>query len=399
MNRKSVQALTTALLIGATAGVAAPLITSTPAYSSAAIKIENKALADAINGAQADAKAGRFADALAKAKTADAIAGKPMRLTREIHQMITAYAISAKDYSSALAQLDKMIAANEGDRKKNLSDAFAVSLQSGNQQRAMNYANQLGNDLGPQERLYLAQGYFKAGKFKEALREVQPLREGRPSEALLLFLEDIYAKMNDEANRRASLEELVTNYPKPQYWHDLLQIARNERGLTDEQSLDIYRLRLALGDLKTDVDYEEMAQLALVAGYPNEAKSVLDEASAAKLLAGERDNRLVKMTNDRVGQDHAPQADLEKRAAADPNASVKLGLVYWTYGKTKEAEESIRNAMQHKLVDPEAAKQALGDVLFSSGKKPEALAAFNSVAKNSKQADIARLWSIFVRRG
>jgi lipopolysaccharide biosynthesis regulator YciM len=281
MNRKSVQALTTALLIGATAGVAAPLITSTPAYSSAAIKIENKALADAINGAQADAKAGHFADALAKAKTADAIAGKPMRLTREIHQMITAYAISAKDYSSALAQLDKMIAANEGDRKKNLSDAFAVSLQSGNQQRAMNYANQLGNDLGPQERLYLAQGYFKAGKFKEALREVQPLREGRPSEALLLFLEDIYAKMNDEANRRASLEELVTNYPKPQYWHDLLQIARNERGLTDEQSLDIYRLRLALGDLKTDVDYEEMAQLALVAGYPNEAKSVLDEASAA----------------------------------------------------------------------------------------------------------------------
>lgn len=399
MNRKLVQVLTTALLIGAAAGMAGSFITSAPAYSATAIKIENKALADAINGAQADAKAGRFAGALAKAKTADAIVGKPAQLTRDIHQMITAYAISAKDYSSALAQLDKMIAANEGDRRKNLSEAFAVSLLSGNQQRAMNYANQLGSDLGPQERLYIAQGYFKANKFNEALHEVQPLREGRPSEALLLFLEDIYNKMNDEANRRASLEELVTNYPKPQYWHDLLQFARNERGLTDEQSLDIYRLRLALGDLTTDVDYLDMAQLALVAGYPNEAKSVLDAASAAKLLAGERDNRLVKMTNDRVGQDRAAEADLEKRADADPNVSVKLGLVYWTYGKTKEAEESIRNGMKHKLADPEAAKQALGHVLLSSGKKPEALAAFNSVAKNSKQANIARLWSIFVRRG
>ena len=50
MNRKSVQTLTTALLIGAVAGMAGSLITSTPAYSSAAIRIENKALADAING-------------------------------------------------------------------------------------------------------------------------------------------------------------------------------------------------------------------------------------------------------------------------------------------------------------------------------------------------------------
>ncbi len=393
MNMRSVRSLRSAMLIAV--GVAGYLMTSAPADSAGAIKVENKALAAAIKGAQADAKAGHFAEALAKAKTADAISAKPAQLTRQVHEMIVAYAIKARDYSSALTELDKMIAANEGDRNKNMSNALAISLQSGNQQRAMNYAKQLGSNLGPQERLYIAQGYFKANKFKEALSEVQPLREGHPSEALLLFLQSVYDKMNDRPNRRASLEELVTDYPKPQYWHDLLQIARNERGLTDEQSLDIDRLRRAVGDLKTDDDYMEMAQLALVAGYPNEAKSVLDEAAAAKLLMGERDNRLVKMTNDRVAQDHAV-ADLEKRADADPDASVKLGLVYWTYGKNKEAEESIRNGMMHKLADPEAAKQALGHVLLSSDKKPEALAAFNSVAKNGKQAGVSRLWSIYV---
>jgi thioredoxin-like negative regulator of GroEL len=312
--------------------------------------------------------------------------------------MIVAYAIQAKNYNDALAQLDKMIAANEGDKNKNLSDALSISLQTNNQQRANQYMSQLGENLNPQTRLFVAQSYVKAKRYKEGLDMIAPLRE-MPSEPLLLFLQDTYNQMNDAANRRTTLEQLVANYPKPQYWHDLLQLARNERGLSDEQGLDIYRLRMAVGDLKTDTDYSEMAQLALVAGYPAEAKSVLDKAAAAKVLAGERADRLIKMTNDRVGQDSANQSELQKKAAADPNASVKLGIVYWTYGKQKEAEEAIRNGMKGKLADPEGAKVALGHVLFSSGKKPDAVTAFNSVAKTSKEAPVARLWAIYARRG
>jgi hypothetical protein len=398
MNWNTTRTLVGALMLGAAVGAAMSLGPSTPAYSAAAIKIENKALADAINGAQADAKAGRYADALAKAKTADGIAGKPASLTLQVHQMIVAYAIQAKNYNDALAQLDKMIAANEGDKNKNLSDALSISLQTNNQQRANQYMSQLGENLNPQTRLFVAQSYVKAKRYKEGLDMIAPLRE-MPSEPLLLFLQDTYNQMNDAANRRTTLEQLVANYPKPQYWHDLLQLARNERGLSDEQGLDIYRLRMAVGDLKTDTDYSEMAQLALVAGYPAEAKSVLDKAAAAKVLAGERADRLIKMTNDRVGQDSANQSELQKKAAADPNASVKLGIVYWTYGKQKEAEEAIRNGMKGKLADPEGAKVALGHVLFSSGKKPDAVTAFNSVAKTSKEAAVARLWAIYARRG
>ena len=38
--------------------------------------------------------------------------------------MVVAYSISAKDYNSAFTMLDRMIAANEGDKAKNLSDAM-----------------------------------------------------------------------------------------------------------------------------------------------------------------------------------------------------------------------------------------------------------------------------------
>jgi predicted Zn-dependent protease len=366
----------------------------------AGLVVENKALVDAINGAQADAKAGRYADALAKAKVADGIAGKPAQLTRQVHQMVVAYAVSAKDYNSALAMIDKMIAAKEGNSGELLGQAFAISLQAGNQAKASAYAGQMGTNKTPQVRLILASGYAKAKKYKEAIEEVQPLLSGgQPREDLLLFLQATYNEMNDAAKRRDALEQLVLYYGKPQYWHDLLQLARNERGLNDEQGLDIARLRLAVGDLKTDADYSEMAQLALVAGYPGEAKSVLDKAAAAKLLQGERAGRLVKMTSDRVAADQANIANLQKQAATDPNAGVKLGLVLWTYGKNAEAEAAIRAAMKGKLADPEGAKVALGHTLLSQNKKQDAVTAFNSVARNSKEANIARLWSIYARRG
>jgi hypothetical protein len=397
MNWSTVKAFSAALFMGAAVAVTGTLITTAPAQSAARVKVENKALAEAVNGAQADAKAGKYADALAKAKTADAIQGKPAQLTAQIHQMIVAYAVQAKNYNEALAQLDKMIMSGEGNKTKNLSDALGIAFQMGNQQRANGYISQLGDNLNAQQRLFIAQAYVKAKKYKEGLEMVAPLRS-MPSENLLLFLQDTYNQMGDAANRRASLEALVASYPKPQYWHDLLQLARNERGLNDEQSLDILRLRLAVGDIKTEADYSEMAQLALVAEYPNEAKTVLDKATAAKMMSGERAARLIKMTNDRVAANAAAFAELEKKAAANPNDRVKLGLVYWNYGKLKEAEDAIRTAMKSKLTDPDGAKMALGHVLLSEGKRPEALQAFNSVARNSKQAGIARLWSIYARQ-
>jgi hypothetical protein len=409
MNWKTTRALSAALLLGTSALAAANFVSLHQAFAAPLI-VENKALVDAVKGAQDANKAGRYPEALAKAKEADAIQGKPAELTRQIHQMIVAYAISAKDYPSAFAQLDKMIAANEGDKAKNLSDAMGLALQTNNQPKVESYKTALGNNLTPQVRLVIASGYAKAKKYKDAVEEVQPLMpNGQPAdslppqtkESLLRFLHSVYNEMNDTANRRNILEELVLFYGKPQDWHDLFQLARNEKGLSDEQQLDIVRLRLAVGDLKAAGDFIEGAQSALVADYPNDAKTILDKGNQAKVLnaaTDERVGRLVKMTNDRVAADGAKQAELQQKSASDANASVKLGLMYWTYAKHKEAETAVRAGMKGKLADPEGAKVALGHTLLSQGNKPEAVNAFNSVARTSKWASVARLWSIYARR-
>ena len=404
MYRKTTRALSAAFLLGTAAFTASALVSTTPANAAAAptIKLpaENKALADAVNAALTDARQMRWAEALAKAKEADAMPGKPAELTRALHGLIVSYAISAKDYPAALAQIDKNIAANEGNKTENLKQALSVANMMNDKAKVQQYASALGGNLDNDTRLFIANQMAAAGQTKEALDYAQPALQGNPTEAALKFEQALYFKMGNANGRRTALEKLVGSYPKPEYWHDLLQLARNEKGLNDEQTMDIYRLRLALGDLKTNDEYVEAAQEALVANYPAEAKAIIDKGTAAKVVqANERLVRLNKTIADRIAADAAVQADLQKKAAADPNSGVKLGLIYTTLGKGKEAEDAIRAATKGKLADPEGAKIALGHALLVQGKKPEAVQAFDSVARNSKAAPIARLWSIYARKG
>ena len=378
------------------------LTVTAPANAAAAptfkIPADNKPLADAVTTAMNDAKGGRYADAIVKAKQADAMPGKPQGLAPALHQMIVGWAVQAKDYNTG-ARSDRQDDCRERRQQGREYQAGAWnSFAANNKAKQKQYADQLGGNLDNETRLLIASQMAQAGQNKEALEYAAPALEGNASEAALKFKQALYFKMNDVNGRWAALEQLVGSYPKLEYWHDLLQLARNEKGLNDDQTMDIYRLRLAVGDVKSESDYQELAQQALIAGYPVEAKAIIDKGIASKAVqAGERVTRLInKIELDRVAAEATTKA-LEAKSA-DPNANVKLGLIYWSMGKGKEAEGVIRKGMTAKPTDPEAAKVALGHALMAQGKKPEAVAAFDSVARNSKEAPIARMWSIYAKR-
>ena len=396
------RAFCTAIAIGFSAFVAASLVPGDEARAGAAptFKIENKALADAVNAAQAAAKAGNYAQAIAKAKEADAFQGKPPQLGPLLHQQIVAWAQQSKNYNEALAMIDKMIASKEGNRDELLAQGWSIATQAGNTQKRDIYTQQLGTNLTPQARLAMASEMAKGKQYKQAIDWVRPLLEPgkQPREDVLKFIQANYFALNDANGRRNALEQLVLYYGRAEYWKDLLQLARNEKGLSDEQQMDIARLRLAVGDLKTQEDYQDAAQIALVAKYPGEAKTILDRANAAKVLSGERSGRLMKMTNDSVAADTAAIPDLQAKAQADPNLALRFSRVQASYGKFAEAEATVRAAAKVKGVDIEGAKVELGHALLGQGKRPEAAAAYNSVSRNNKWYSVARLWSLFSRR-
>ena len=396
------RAFATAIAIGFSAFVAASLVPGDEARAGAApqFKIENKALADAVNAAQAAAKAGNYAEAIAKAKEADAFQGKPPQLGPLLHQQIVAWAQASKNYPEALAMIDKMIASKEGNRDELLAQGWSIATQAGNTAKRDVYTQQLGSNLTPQARLAMASEMAKSKQHKQAIEYVQPLLEAgkQPREDVLRFLQANYFALNDANGRRNALEQLVLYYGKAEYWKDLLQLARNEKGLTDEQQMDIARLRLAVGDLKTLEDYQDAAQIALVANYPGEAKLIMDKAAAAKVLTGERAGRLQKMTSDNVAKDTAGLPQLQAKAQTDPNAGVRLSRTLASYGKFAEAEAAVRTAAKGKLADIEGAKVQLGHTLLGQGKRPEAATAYNSVNRNNKWYSVGRLWSLFSRR-
>src|ERR1051326_3014993 len=160
MNWTTTRAIAAALLVGAAATMTSSLTVTAPASAAAAptfkIPADNKPLADAVTGAMNDAKAGRYDQAVAKAKQADGMPGKPAGMAPFLHQMIVGWAVQGKDYNTALEQYDKMIAANEGNKAENIKNALAVSFTAKNAAKQKQYADMMGNNMDSETRLFIA---------------------------------------------------------------------------------------------------------------------------------------------------------------------------------------------------------------------------------------------------
>jgi hypothetical protein len=196
----------------------------------------------------------------------------------------------------------------------------------------------------------------------------------------------------------------VVHYPNEQRWCDLLRLARNTRGLTDEQQLEIFTLRQNVNCLKTPEDYLEMGQIAIIAKYPAEGQAAITKGVTAKVLApqpGDRVTRLINLTKDSVAADMRTTAQLVSAAAADAtgNADVRLARHHLSYAKYAEAEAAVQKGVtEGKLTDADYARVVLGRALLGQNKKAEAVRAFNAVPRTSKHYPIARLWSIYAQQ-
>jgi tetratricopeptide (TPR) repeat protein len=315
-----------------------------------------------------------------------------------VTQFIAYAATNAGAYSVALDAYERLIAAGAVNRTEGLKTAFRLALRANQTAKALQYANQLGGA----DPMLVAQLHFKQGNCREVIRLLGgALNSSQPSRDALSLLQNCYYKMGNSAGTQRVLELMAIHYPSPESWSQILRIAQRERGLPDRGLIEVYRLRLAVGDLRTREDYVEMAQVALQFKCAAEAKSVLDKAAAAKVLAGERDQRLLTVTAQTLAKSPAETARLRQEAATsrDGSADVTLAEMLWCQGNFAEAEKAVRRGIaKGSLRDPDGAKFVLGHVLLSQGKRAEASRAFGEVSKTGKLASISRLWSLHARR-
>lgn len=358
-------------------------------------------------------KAGKGKEALAKVREAEAAPNKTAGESLQIDRMKAAAAQRAGETGAAIQALEslyaKVPAAEQGQMAEQLASAYATAKDHVKASQWVQKAQAAGNHSATikqlQAYLQAASGDFAAVAKEAAAAVLATEQAGRkPDEADLLRLADAQQRTGNLAGQAATLEKLLFNYPKKDYWAIYLSRLQRKSGFSDRFSLDVMRLKLATGSLSKTDDFMEMAQLALQAGYPAEGKAIVDKGFAAGALGtgaeGDRHKRLRDLANKAEAD---AKLSIDPRAAAavstkEGNDLVQIGYAYVTMGQADKGISLIEQAIaKGGLKRPEDAKLRLGIALLQSGakQKAKALQTLRSVQGADGAADLGKLWALF----
>lgn len=357
-------------------------------------------------------KAGKAKEALAKVREADAVPNKTPAEQLTIERMRGAAAQRAGDYAAAARAFEavfdsgKLGAAEQAQVAESIAHAY---VQLKDNAKAQAWAAKAAAAGGNSASLKQLQAYLQgsSGDYAAVARDAAAAvaaaeRAGqKPAEADLLRLADAQQRTNSPG-QLGTLEKLVASYPKKDYWAAYLARLPRKSGFADRYALDVLRLKLASGTLTRTDDYMEMAQLALQAGYPAEAKQVVERGFAAGALGtgaeAERHERLRKLALKDAAEAAAAIAARATDAAAakDGNALVHVGFAYVTMGEADQGLALIEQGIaKGGLKRPDEARLRLGMAQQHSAKaKPKAAATLRGVQGNDGSAEIARAWVI-----
>jgi tetratricopeptide (TPR) repeat protein len=403
------------LVAGAALIAAAGLVGATSAF--AQTKQTNSAkLAKPLKEAHDDLNAKKYADAIGKLREAEGTAGKTSYDQHLINDMLGFAYARTGNYAEAAkaweAELDDGFTPQSEipTRVRQLAEA---NYQIKNYDKAIEFGTRAikGGFADEELKTLLGQAYYLKGDWKGTLKFEEGIVDGQikngqtpKSEALQLLL-SACVKLNDSACETRALEKVVTYYPKPDYWYQLLFTMRQQTTGNDANTLQTYRLMSEVDVLKNPDDYTEMAQLALEAGSPGEAQRVLEKGIAKGVFTDPRakakNQRLLESAKKAAATDQASLQRIEKEAEAAPNGAknVGLGLAYFGYGQYDKAAEAISKGIaKGGLRNESEARLLLGIAQLKAGHKDDATKSFHEVKGDPSLERLANLWSLHAKQ-
>jgi hypothetical protein len=254
--------------------------------------------------------------------------------------------------------------------------------------------------------LYLGGDLAAAGKELQTQIQTEEQAGKTPAEDQLQLLANVYAKQRDNAAYAGALEKLAAYYPKKDYWLAVVDSVATRSGFSERLALDLARLKLATGTMRTAAEYVEAAQLSILAGLPAEAKKIVDQGYAAGLLGtgpeSDRHRRLKDMAARNLAEDNKTlgQDDAEAAAAKAGDALLNVGLNYVLHGSGDKGLAMMEQAVRKGgLKHPDDARLHLGYAYQVAGQNQKAIKVFKTVQGTDGTASLARLWVIHLGRG
>jgi len=360
--------------------------------------------------AQGMMKNKKYKEALAKIREADAVGNKTPAEVVMIERMRASAAASSGDTATAMRSYEAVVESGKlpaGEQLKYIQQVIDIAYRNRDYAKTIQWINRYQKDGGtdPAMQSLLVQTYYLNGSYALALKEVQATvraeeKSGRaPTEEQLQLLANCASKTGDKVGYANAMEKLVAYYPKKDYWAQLLNRVQAKPGFSDRLSLDVYRLKLAVGQLTSTNDYMEMSQLALQSGFPAEAVKIIDQAYKSGAMGtgtdAARHQRLRDLANKSAAENlkESTQSEAEAAQSKDGTGMVNLGYAYVTAGKFDKGiplmEQGIRKG---DLKRPDDAKLHMGIAYLLAGKKGPAVQTFRTVQGTDGTADLARYW-------
>ncbi len=405
-----------ALAAGAAIIAAAGLVSATPAFAAEGKQTNSAKLGKPLTEAHNDLNAKRYADAIAKLREAEGIPGKTPYDQHLINDMLGFAYARTQNYAEAAkaweAELDDGFTPQSEipTRVRQLAEA---NYQIKNYDKAIEFGNRAikGGFADEELRTLVGQAYYLKGDWKDTLRFEESLVDDKikngqtPKNESLQLVLSACVKLNDSACETRALEKIVTYYPKPDYWYQLLYTMRQQTSGNDANTLQTYRLMLEVDVLKSPEDYTEAAQLALEAGSPGEAQHILERGFAKGVFTDQRakskNQRLLETAKKPAATDQASLPKIEKDADAAPTGvkNVGVGLAYLGYGQYDKAADQISKGLtKGGLRNETEARLLLGIAQLKAGHKEDATKSFHAVKGDPSLERLANLWSLHAKQ-
>lgn len=360
-------------------------------------------------------KGGKHKEALAKLREADGVANRTPAENFAIEGTRFSAAMGASDPDSMARAFEVLKASGRLSAAQQLQYMEAVAgtyLRASNAPKALEWANKYFAAGGSSATMKTVQqqAQFKSGDMtavlKDTLAEVQAEEKAgkTPSQDKLNLLLYAAQKKNDGAIEAMATEKLLNYYPRKELWAQILGGLAQKKGFSPRFGLDVYRLKLATGNMRGADDYMEMAQLSAQAGFPEEGKQVVEKGLAANILGqgaeGARHKRLLDLMLKKIGEAKAAEAEALTAANGSKagDALVTLGLAKVFRGEGAEGIKLIDAGIaKGNLKRPDDAKLYQGLAQFIGGDTNKAQASWRAVKGTDGSAELARLWSIHAR--
>lgn len=390
-------------------------VSTTPAFAQAKQPTISKNLAKPLKAAQEAMEKKNWQEALARINEADAQGNKTPYDQFTINQMKGFVHVRMGNYSEAAKALEASLNSGllpQDEVGQRIIALAQVNYQIKNYDKAIEFGNRAVKGGYADADLYtlIGQAYYIKGDYKGTLGFVDTYvndmaKKGQtPKEQMLQLALSSCVKLKDDACATKTLEKLVVDYPKPEYWQNIVYSMMRSPDTTDVLLLNTYRLALEVDALKEAQDYTEMAQLAIEQGSPGEAVAILEKGFKNNVFPDQREKdrnqRLLDSAKKAAAADQAALAKLDSEAARGKAgaADIGVGKGFLSYGQFDKAEAAIaRGISKGGLRNADEATLLLGIAQLKGGKKDQAIKTFKSLKGDPKYARLGNLWALHAR--